>query len=338
MKRRGEQTVVFENAVGIRGRASVASRKEEKGPVGREFDRIIPDALWGESTFEKADRKLFLECAKSAAAAGGMDAAKADFLVGGDLLNQIISAGYAARELGVPYLGIYGACSSIAEAMIIGSMIIDGGFAQNIICATSSHYAAAERQYRYPLELGAPQTPTSQNTVTAAGACLLSSEGESDIVITAATVGKVADLGITDANDMGAAMAPAAAETILTHFDDLGIDVESVDAIVTGDLGTRGSELMRELVRRESGADVSAVHTDCGELVYRGVKNMNCGGSGCGCGASVLMAHYLPMLERGEMQRILFVATGALLSPMSVQQGESIPGVAHGVVIERRDA
>jgi len=206
MKRRGAQTVVFKDAVGIRGRAAIASRKEEKGPV--KFDKIIPDALWGESTFEKADRKLFLETARAAAKNGGMNAEEADLLVGGDLLNQIISAGYAARELGVPFLGIYGACSSIAEAMVIGGMVIDGGFARNILCATSSHYAAAERQYRYPLELGAPQTPTSQNTVTAAGACLLSSETDSNIAITSATVGKVADLGITDANDMGAAMAP----------------------------------------------------------------------------------------------------------------------------------
>lgn len=337
MKRKhvGRQTVVMERPVYWTGAYSIGCTREKEGPLSPYFDEIAPDARWGEESFEKAEQKFFRTAAEKAIAKAGRHKNEMDFLIGGDLLNQIISASFSARELSIPFFGIYGACSSMAESMTLGSMLVDGGFAEHIICATSSHFATAERQFRMPLELGTPQTPTSQNTATAAGAAVLSRQAQSerDARICAATVGNVVDLGVTDSTNMGAAMAPAAAETILTHLEERGYRPGDYDAIITGDLGTLGSELLLDL-SRQCGVELAGVHQDCGVMIYKGMKGMHCGGSGCGCGASTLAGYYWRQLRSGKIHHILFVATGALLSPTSVMQGESIPCIAHAVEIE----
>ena len=332
-KRIGNDTVVFDGPVLVRGRGSVVGQEESKGPLGGYFDLIAQDAMWGQKSFELAEKKLYMEAAKKAVESAGLGLKDIQFLLGGDLLNQVISASYSARDLDLPFLGLYGACSSMAESLCIGSMLIDGGFADNLLCATSSHFATAERQFRYPLELGTPKPPTGQDTVTGAGATVLSSQcGE--LAICSATVGRVVDFGVTDANNMGAAMAPAAAQTILTHLEDLGVGPDYYDAIVTGDLGIFGSDMLIDLAAN-SHVDLSGVHKDCGKMIFEGMDK-NCGASGCGCSASVLNAFFFKKMMDGEINRILFVATGALHSPTSVQQGESIPGIAHAVQIERR--
>jgi stage V sporulation protein AD len=223
----------------------------------------------------------------------------------------------------------------MTESLAIGSMLIDGGFAENILCATSSHFATAERQFRFPLELGTPKPPTGQDTVTGAGATILSTD-KSKMCVTAATIGRVIDFGIPDANNMGAAMAPAAVETILTHLEKRGASPSDFDVIVTGDLGIFGSEMLIDLAGR-CGVHLESVHQDCGKLIFAGMKNKHCGASGCGCCASVLNGYFLKRMVKGEYRRLLVIATGALMSTTSVQQGESIPCIAHAVEIERRD-
>ena len=332
-RRIGTDTVVFDGPVLVRGRGSVVGQEESKGPLGGYFDVIAQDAMWGQKSFELAEKKLYMEAAKKAVESAGLGLKDIQFLLGGDLLNQVISASYSARELDLPFLGLYGACSSMAESLCIGSMLIDGGFAENLLCATSSHFATAERQFRYPLELGTPKPPTGQDTVTGAGATVLSSQS-GELAVRAATIGRVVDFGVTDANNMGAAMAPAAAQTILTHLEDLGVGPDYYDAIITGDLGIFGSDILIDLAQN-SHVDLSKNHKDCGKMIFEGMDK-NCGASGCGCSASVLNAYFLRKMLDGELERILFVATGALHSPTSVQQGESIPGIAHAVQIERR--
>ena len=332
-KRIGTYTVQFDRPVLIRGRGSAVGQEEGKGPLGGYFDQIAQDAMWGQDSFEKAEKRFFMEAAKKAVESAGRGLKDIHYMLGGDLLNQIISASYSARDLDIPFLGLYGACSSMAESLCIGSMLIDGGFAQNILCATSSHFATAERQFRYPLELGTPKPPTGQDTVTGAGATVISAE-QGDLEIKSVTVGRVVDFGVKDANNMGAAMAPAAVQTILSNLEDLGVDPSHYDAIITGDLGIFGSDILLDLAGRNN-VDLSGVHKDCGKMIFEGMDK-NCGASGCGCGASVLNAYFFKKMLDGDLQRILFVATGALLSPTSVQQGESIPSIAHAVHIERR--
>ena len=332
-RRIGQKTVVFTARPAVISSASVAGKSEKNGPFGDQFDVTFEDDRWGEKTYELAERKMLLSAIETAVSNAGFDITKIDYLLGGDLLNQIISIGFAARQLGTPFFGLYGACSTMAESLVLGAMITDGGFAQNVVCATSSHFATAERQFRMPLELGTPKTPTSQNTATAAGAVVLSANGKGQPVVTHATAGSVVDPGINDVNNMGAAMAPAAAQTILTHLEDTGRSPHDYDVIVTGDLGTFGSEMLIELCS-QNGVDLSATHQDCGALIYGGDPLMHCGGSGCGCSASMLCGHFLPKLKSGQMRRILFVATGALHSPTSALQGETVPGIAHAVVIE----
>ena len=258
-------------------------------------------------------------------------------LLSGDLLNQIISAGFAARSLQIPFYGLYGACSTMSESLSLGAMLADGGYADKLICATCSHFCTAERQFRAPLELGNQRTPTAQWTVTASGAVMLCS-GEAArrtrIHLTHTTCGKVIDLGVKDQNNMGAAMAPAACDTIAAHFKDMGRSFADYDLIVTGDLGILGRKLLIELLKQE-GIDVLPEKLfDCGCEIFHLQQDTHCGGSGCGCAASMLCAHILPRIAKGELRRVLFMATGALLSPTSSMQGESIPGVAHAVVLE----
>ena len=258
---------------------------------------------------------------------------QADVMLSGDLLNQIISASFAARDFSVPFLGVYGACSTMAEGLALAAAFVDGGYFRHVVAATGSHFASAERQYRYPLELGCTRPPQSQWTVTGAGASLVAGEGDG-IRITSATLGKVVDYGITDVNNMGAAMAPAAADTIFTHFRETGEEPDAYDLIVTGDLGALGSRILKDLTW-EKGLDIGENHIDCGEIVYNVLEDEFQGGSGAGCSAIVLNSYLHAKMMAGEFHRILFLATGALLSTVSSGQGESIPCIAHAVTLEK---
>ncbi len=334
-KRVGGYTVEFEKPMKITGYAAVAGQKESEGRFGSGFDKVVYDAKAGQTTWEQAESAFQREALSLALEKSGCKAEELDFLFSGDLLNQCISSTYGLKDFSVPYLGQYGACSTMAQGLIMAAVMLEASAARVCAAVTSSNFCAAERQYRFPLEYGGQRTPTAQWTVSAAGACIVASEVKGKFpLITGATVGMITDLGITDANNMGAAMAPAAAKTLLSYFSDTGTIPSDYDAVYTGDLGVVGSELLRELMMRE-GVDISAVHRDCGEMIFdRERQDVHAGGSGCGCAASVLCGHILPSLCEGELHRVLFVATGAMMSPTSCQQGQSIPSVAHLVRIE----
>ena len=337
MSRIGLQIIDLPSRPAVCGCAAYVGPKEGEGPLGSVFDQVAKDEMYGQNTFELAEKQLYLDAIRKAIQKGGTTPDKVQFLLGGDLLNQIITASFAARELEIPFIGLYGACSTMAESLALGSMLLDGGHASQVICAASSHFCTAERQYRYPLEFGTQRPPTSQWTVTGAGASLLSSSPAAPVLahVCRVCIGRVVDLGITDANNMGAAMAPAAADTLLALFDDTGTAPEDYDLIVTGDLGKVGHDLLMQLMREQRCPLPPERYTDCGLMIYnREAQDVHAGGSGCGCSASVLNGHLLPAMQRGEYQRILFMATGALMSLTSSQQGESIPGIAHAVVLE----
>ena len=253
----------------------------------------------------------------------------------GDLLNQIISSSYAARAFNFPYLGVYGACSTMAESMAVASILVDGGYFENVVCCTASHFSTAERQYRFPLELGNQRPPASQWTVTGAGSCVLSLNGKGPR-ITMATFGKVIDWGITDVNNMGAAMAPSAMQTLLTHFENTKTTPDDYDLIATGDLGKLGSEILIDLME-DKGIKLGLNYADCGQMYFRRDQNTLCGGSGCGCSATVFTSYIMKKLQDGQYKRVLFMPTGALLSTTATQQGESVPGVCHAIVIESEE-
>lgn len=336
----GKRTVCLPSRPGILSWASVAGQKEFSGPHGQEFDAIIPDELNGEQSFEAAERSILEQAIKRCVQKAHCSLEDIQMLLSGDLLNQIISAGFAARNLAIPFYGLYGACSTMSESLSIGSMLADGGYGDWIICATCSHFCTAERQYRAPLELGNQRTPTAQWTVTGAGAVLLAggeAAQQARIVITHTTCGKVIDLGIADQNNMGAAMAPAAADTIAAHLNDLGRSFDDYDLVVTGDLGLLGKALLVKLLQEKGITANEGKLFDCGCEIFAPEQDTHCGGSGCGCAASMLCAHILPQIAQGTLRRVLFLATGALLSPTSSMQGESIPGVAHAVVLEHRE-
>ena len=331
--------MVLASKPGILSWASVAGQKEHAGPYGRQFDAVIPDELNGEQSFEAAERSILELAVKLCAQEGQCELTDIQMLLAGDLLNQIISAGFAARNLQIPFYGLYGACSTMSESLSLGSMIADGGYGDRIICATCSHFCTAERQYRAPLELGNQRTPTAQWTVTGSGAVMLGGDAAAEqapIVITHTTCGKVIDLGIADQNNMGAAMAPAAADTICAHMKDLGRSFADYDLIVTGDLGHLGRNILAHLLSEKGIRVCEEKLFDCGCEIFAKEQDTHCGGSGCGCAASVICAHVLPKIAAGALGRVLFLATGALLSPTSSMQGESIPGVAHAVVLESR--
>lgn len=342
-KRKGLHTLLFPTRPRLVSSGSVVSREEGNGPLGDKFDMVLSDDTWGEDSFEKAERKMYETAVRIAMDKVKLSTKELHCLLGGDLLNQIVTANFAARELNVPFLGLYGACSTMAESLLLGSVLVDGGFADTAACTASSHFSAAERQYRLPLEMGSTVPPTAQHTVTGAGCALLSREAPavkapySRIRVAGATIGRVVDLGISDANNMGAAMAPAAADTIVTHIGDMERTCADYDMIVTGDLGRFGSQMLFSLCQ-DHGLDLSGRHVDCGNLIYRPEAKYNCGGSGCGCSAVTLNAYLLHLMEHGDVRRMLFIATGALLSPGSSMQGDSIPGIAHAVVLEREEA
>lgn len=336
---RGKRTLLFPSAPRVIASASIVSAMEGQGPLGKKFDLVLEDDTWGEDSFERAECRMFEAAVRTAIQKAGLNSDDFDCLLGGDLLNQIITANYAARQLNIPFLGLYGACSTMAESMLLGSVLVEGGFVGRAACVASSHFSTAERQYRYPLEMGTTVPETAQHTVTGSGCVLLAeAAGARDVFqhirITSGTIGRVVDLGITDASNMGAAMAPAACDTIITHLKDLGRTPEDYDLIVTGDLGRFGSEMLFSLCS-DRGVDLSGRHIDCGCMIYHPAQKVHCGGSGCGCSAVTLAAELLERVERGSIGRLLFLATGALLSPAATMQGESIPGIAHAVCIER---
>lgn len=339
-KRVGHRTVELPTHPGILAWASVAGQKEKKGPYGKWFDHIIPDELNGEQSFEAAERSMLETAVKLCAEHGRCTLEEVNMLLAGDLLNQIISAGFAARNLGIPFYGLYGACSTMSESLSIGGMLADGGFADRLICATCSHFCTAERQYRMPLELGTQRTPTAQWTVTGAGAVMLGGGAagkRAPVILTHTTCGRVIDMGVTDSNNMGAAMAPAAADTLLAHMCDMKRNFSDYDLVVTGDLGRLGRDILIELLKADGLPVDENKLMDCGCEIYAPEQDAHCGGSGCGCSASLLCAYILPEIAAGRLRRVLFMATGALLSPTSSMQGESVPGVAHAVVLEHRE-
>lgn len=324
----GSQTFVFQTKPVLTGHATVAGPKEGQGPVGSYLDKVFPDLIMNQASFEKAEQLMMKTAVEIALEKSSLAKEQVDVFVAGDLLNQIITSGFTALEVGVPYLGIFGACSSFCEGLFTAGLLVDSGAAQNVITATSSHNCTAERQYRYPTEYGAQLPPWSQHTVTGAAATVVAAQG-SGPRLELATVGKVMDLGIKDPFNMGTAMAPAAADTLITHMEDTGRKPSDYDLIVTGDLGKVGREILVELGQRK-GLDLSSNYRDCGELIYNKDQIENAGASGCACVALVTLG----LLFNQNYQRILVVATGALHSPTSYQQGDSIPTIAHSVSIE----
>ena len=327
----GNQTLKLSD-VNIAGHFSAVGSKEGQGPLGEWFDYVSEDAHFGEDSWEKAEIQMLLTALKGAIKDSGIGQNNIEYFLGGDLLNQCISANFASRDLGLPFLGLYGACSTMVESIVIGSMILSGGFGKNLVCGASSHFCAAERQYRFPLAYGGQRPPTAQWTVTGAGGTVLSTEKEG-LKVTYATVGKIIDAGISDLNNMGAAMAPAACHTIVTFFEDTGFDPDSYDLIVTGDLGHVGHDLLKDLLS-DNNLKLKNLD-DCGKMIFdKKIQDTHAGGSGCGCCGSVLNSYIIKNMERGNLKKVLVAATGALMSPTTAYQGESIPAISHLIQIE----
>lgn len=334
MKKIG-RTCLFDEPPVIVGSAGVAGKKEGEGPLGADFDAVYNDTTMGEDSYELAESALLKDAIVRAMDSANVSAGQIDFLLTGDLLDQCVGSCFAVKDLNIPFVGMYGACSTMALTLCTGAMLVDSG-AEYCIAGASSHFASSERQFRYPLEYGSQRPPTAQWTVTGAGAAVIGKNRQSGIKIKAVHIGTVTDLGIKDANNMGAAMAPAAARTINDFFVDTGTDAEDYDMILTGDLGYTGTELLYEVLELEYKTDIRSRHNDCGKLIYNlKEQDVNSGGSGCGCSASVLCSHIFKKMNRGELNKILFVATGALMSPTSSKQGRTIPGIAHAVLLEK---
>ncbi len=324
-------TVFFKNKPRISSTFTIAGPKEGASVFGKHIHELMSDDRFGEDTFEKAECKMLSTCIKKTIESSGKSPKDINAMVSGDLLNQIISASFAARDFDFPYIGVYNACSTFSEALALSATLVDGGYMKNVIAATGSHFATAERQYRYPLELGSTRPPQSQWTVTGAGGALISDKGRFPVIVSA-TFGKVVDYGITDANNMGAAMAPAACDTLVTLLKETKTLPSDYDLILSGDLGALGSRLLKKLAL-DKGFDIKN-HSDCGEMIYNIEEEEYQGGSGAGCSAVVFGSYIYKKLLKKEIKRMIFMATGALLSSVSTQQGESIPGICHAVVIE----
>lgn len=327
MKRIGKSTLEFETPPCVLSSAAVVGKKEAEGPLGADFDQTFEDTTLQQDSWEKAEAQLQKEAVSLAIDRSGLGKQDMDFIFAGDLLNQCISSTFGLLEFGIPFLGQYGACSTMAQTLFLSAVMVESGAARRAVAVTSSHFCSAERQFRTPLEYGAQRTPTAQWTATASGCAVLAREGE--IQVTRGLAGKVVDLGVKDPANMGAAMAPAAAQSIYEFLEDTGASPEEYDGIFTGDLGLVGSRLLCEILEG-NGINLSGVHRDCGLMLYDLKKqDVHAGGSGCGCSASVLCGHILKRMRKKELQKILFCATGALMSPTSSQQGENIPGVCH---------
>lgn len=333
-KRIGEQTVKLENKPKIIATTSVVGPKEGQGPLKDYFDIILKDDKNGQDSFEKAESSIMYLTVKETMKKAGLQDKDINYLFAGDLLNQTISSNYVARSLDIPYFGLYGACSTMAESLSLASMTLDGGFADYALACTSSHFSSAERQYRYPLEFGSQRAKTSQWTVTGSGCMLLGLNGDYPEV-TYVTTGKVKDYGINDANNMGAAMAPAAVSTISQHFKDTGFKAEDYDLIVSGDLGKVGKAITEQMLLEEYNLDIRSIYMDGGDAIFNDEEQQTeSGGSGCGCSAVVSCGYAYKRMMEGKYKRIMIVSTGALMSPTSSYQGETIPGIAHAVTIE----
>lgn len=351
-KKKGRQSVIFEEKPLIRGRGTVVGEKEGQGPLAKNFDIILKEDMYGEKSWEKAESKMLKEAMKKAVSRAGITEKDIDIMLSGDLLNQLMSSSFMARDMHIPFLGLYGACSTMTESLVLGSMLIDGGFAKNVLVGASSHFCTAERQFRMPVEHGNQRPPSAQWTATAAGGVVVSAASEVDsddnlsgcmtdrlgrrIRVESATVGKVIDAGIKDSNQMGAAMAPAAVDTLLNHLEDMDRNLDYYDLAVTGDLGFIGKDIMMDLLA-DAGLDKKMLfshYDDCGTMLFSKEQDVHGGGSGCGCSASVFAGYLLKEMEKGKIKRLLLMSTGAMLSAISPLQGESIPGIAHAVSLE----
>lgn len=321
-------TIVLEQPPSIRAYASVVGKKEGEGPLGNYFDVVDEDTTFGEQTWEKAESRMQQTAVSKALTKAKLSPQEIELLFAGDLLNQCIGSAYGLRDLNIPFYGLYGACSTMAESLSLASIFVGNNIVKRALAVTSSHFCSAERQFRQPLEYGGQRPPTAQWTATGSGAIIVE-KAQGAPYIKAVTTGKIVDLGVKDINNMGAAMAPAAHSTIKGFLEDSGTKPTDYDLILTGDLGTVGSDLLTQLLMRDS-IDIASVHNDCGKMLYDlDTQDVHAGGSGCGCSASVLCSYILQQMQERKLNNILFVATGALMSTTSFQQGESIPGIAH---------
>jgi len=343
-----KQTVIFKNKPYVKGAYSIGGKKEGDGPFQEWFDHCLVDDTYGEKTWEDAESKMLRTAMTEALRRGGLNPEDAGAMLCGDLLNQLMSSSFTARDTHIPFLGMYGACSTMTESLILGTVLVDGDYSDDVVIGASSHYCTAERQFRMPLEHGNQRPPSAQWTATAAGAMLLSSckatdQMESDdngnlkelkqVRVEAATIGKVIDAGVKDANQMGSAMTPAAVDTLLNHLEDTGRKMEHYDLILTGDLGFIGKDIMKDLLA-DAGFDreiIEDTYDDCGTMIYDPKQDVHSGGSGCGCSASIFAGYVYKKMRRGELKKVLIMSTGALLSTISPFHGESIPGIAHAV-------
>ena len=333
IKKVGNQSYILSNSINITSTASIVGPKEKAGPLHQFFDQCLEDEFWGEKSWEKAESKIVKETVNMAISKSGIPSNQIDFCFAGDLLNQCIASSFGLREINIPFIGLFGACSTFVESMIVASSFIDGDFAKNAICSASSHFCSAEKQFRFPLELGNQRPPSSQWTVTGAGSVVLTKTGNGPF-ITSFTPGKIVDMGIKDANNMGAAMAGGAEDTLISHFKDTGRNPSYYDAIFTGDLGHIGKDILIDLASSK-GYNIKANYNDCGVLIFdKDKQDTHSGGSGCGCIASVFSGYVYKMLQEKKYKKVLMIATGALMNSTSTQQGESIPGIAHAISIE----
>lgn len=332
MSKMRKQTWRFDHPVFLSATGTAVGPLEARGPLSGNFDKAYPSLDCGEKSWIEAERALMRRSISFCLAKAGKTEGDIDFFLAGDLMDQTVTSNFIAREHRIPYLGLFGACSTSMETLAAGAVLVDSGFADSVLCAVSSHNATAERQFRYPTEYGAPMSLTQTFTVTGAGAALLTKE-KGKVRVTEATIGRVIDWGIADANNMGTAMAPAAADTIWTHFQDTGRSPEEYDMIVTGDLSSVGSPILKQLLA-EKGLDISTEHQDCGLMIYSPEQSVGAGGSGCACSAVVTYGYLFKKLAEGTLNRVLVVATGALLNSVTPKQKDTIPCIAHGVVLE----
>ena len=330
MKKAGKNTYIPSSAVTVGAWQAIVGQKEKEGPLGKYFDLYSNDEYFGQETYEKAEAQMQKEAMNRVFEKANLRDEDVDFIFAGDLLNQCVSSAYGSRDRGAGYFGLYGACSTVIEAAIIAAMTIDGSFAKRAVAITSSHFCTAERQYRHPLNYGSVRPPSAQWTVTGSGCLLLTDEDIPNMPkISAFCPGTIIDMGISDINNMGAAMAPAAADTLKKYFRDTKTSPDSYDLILTGDLGSIGHELVKTLLEREN-ISLGANYLDCGMMIFDADnQDVHAGGSGCGCCASVLAAYVLPQMQAGLYKNVLVAATGALMSPTTNQQGESIPAISH---------
>lgn len=343
IKRIGKRTLALENRPYLLGHAAAVGKKEGEGPLGERFDYVAKNDRMGQRSWELAESELQKTAIRLALRKATLPERSLDLILAGDLLNQCIGSFLASMHANVPYLGQYGACSTMAQGLALGGCLVESGAAGRLLAAASSHFCSAERQYRFPLAYGGQRTPTAQWTATAAGAAVLGSEPvpngaePCDVRVTHVLFGKMVEMGVKDAANMGAAMAPAAADTLSALLEDLGAQPRDFDCIVTGDLGHIGADLLLTLLRGDS-IDLSPVYSDCGSLIFGDEQDAHAGGSGCGCSAAVLCGPLLRDMHRGKIHRLVFAGTGAMMSPTSVQQGQPIAGICHAVVLERSEA